>query len=488
MPTQTADPSIRPSDPVLAAEQAHLDRARAELRRMREAADGLDAAGERPLNAALLSHVLARRVASLGTTPARRCSSAGSTSAPTSARRPSTSGVVTSATAGGPGRRRLARAGLERLLPRLPRQADGRTPASPVRGRPRPPDRLRGRAPRHRAGPGARGGAAQRHPGRRDRAPAVRADARHRLDDPARAGRNRALRPHDEHLRPGGAGHGQDRGRSPPCRVAALLLPGRRWSEWGVLVVGPNRAFLDHIGAVLPSLAQVWVRHTTIDDLLDHGRVRATDTTAVARAQGRCPARRGARRPSAVWSQVRRPARGARRAPGGAPLASAGPRGAGGPRRARRAGRALLGRPGAAAAAARPPRHGPDGSRSASTRTTGSRTRSPARLRCGPTSRTSGRGLDPAGVLVGLFSDRGGPRGRDGGRAHRGGAADAALAAPSPQPGVRPGGPVPTWPWSTRRPASSSGRRGSGTSSSTRRRTSPRCSAAPSPGGSRPDR
>ena len=67
MPTQIA---ARPTDPVLAAEQAHLDRARDQLRRMREAADALDAArASDPLNAALLSHVLARRVASLRDDP-----------------------------------------------------------------------------------------------------------------------------------------------------------------------------------------------------------------------------------------------------------------------------------------------------------------------------------------------------------------------------------------------------------------------------------
>ena len=58
-------------------------------------------------------------------------------------------------------------------------------------------------------------------------------------------------------------------------RAAWLLYSFRsQLDRSGVLVVGPNRAFLDHIGAVLPSLGEVRVRHATIDTLLEHGRVR----------------------------------------------------------------------------------------------------------------------------------------------------------------------------------------------------------------------
>ena len=47
-------------------------------------------------------------------------------------------------------------------------------------------------------------------------------------------------------------------------RAAWLLYAHRdRLARSGVLVIGPNRAFLDHIGALLPALGEVAVRHTT---------------------------------------------------------------------------------------------------------------------------------------------------------------------------------------------------------------------------------
>ena len=88
-------------------------------------------------------------------------------------------------------------------------------------------------------------------------------------------------------------------------RAAWLLYSFRAQLERsGVLVVGPNRAFLDHIGAVLPSLGEVRVRHATIDSLLDHGRVRAQDPTEVATLKG--DARLAAVLHRAVWSHVGR--------------------------------------------------------------------------------------------------------------------------------------------------------------------------------------
>jgi DNA helicase IV len=52
-------------------------------------------------------------------------------------------------------------------------------------------------------------------------------------------------------------------------RAAWLLYAHRdRLARAGVLVVGPNRAFLEHVGAVLPSLGEVEVRHTTVEDLV----------------------------------------------------------------------------------------------------------------------------------------------------------------------------------------------------------------------------
>lgn len=92
-------------------------------------------------------------------------------------------------------------------------------------------------------------------------------------------------------------------------RAAWLLYAHRdRLARSGVLVIGPNRAFLDHIGAVLPALGEVAVRHTTIDDLVgaDAGvRVRGTDPHDRARLKG--DARMAEVLSRAVWGRVRRP-------------------------------------------------------------------------------------------------------------------------------------------------------------------------------------
>jgi len=72
-------------------------------------------------------------------------------------------------------------------------------------------------------------------------------------------------------------------------RAAWLLYAFReRLSRSGVLVIGPNRAFLDHIGAVLPALGEVEVRHAdcrVVARTDAHGRIRAAARCAqVARA------------------------------------------------------------------------------------------------------------------------------------------------------------------------------------------------------------
>ncbi len=86
-------------------------------------------------------------------------------------------------------------------------------------------------------------------------------------------------------------------------RAAWLLYSFRSQLERsGVLVVGPNRAFLDHIGAVLPSLGEVRVKHATIDTLLEHGTVRADDPTDVAVLKGDARLAEVLRR--AVWAHV----------------------------------------------------------------------------------------------------------------------------------------------------------------------------------------
>ncbi|KRB45694.1 AAA family ATPase [Terrabacter sp. Root181] len=89
-------------------------------------------------------------------------------------------------------------------------------------------------------------------------------------------------------------------------RAAWLLYSFReRLDRSGVLVVGPNRAFLDHIGAVLPSLGEVRVGHATIQSLLEHGRVRTDEPAEVATLKGDARLASVLRR--AVWSSLVRP-------------------------------------------------------------------------------------------------------------------------------------------------------------------------------------
>ncbi|NLU80194.1 AAA family ATPase [Micromonospora sp. HNM0581] len=66
-------------------------------------------------------------------------------------------------------------------------------------------------------------------------------------------------------------------------RAAYLLyLHRERLRRSKVLVVGPNRAFLGYIAAVLPALGEVEVEQATVEDLLDQVPVRAADPPAVA--------------------------------------------------------------------------------------------------------------------------------------------------------------------------------------------------------------
>ncbi|MEV0336277.1 RNA polymerase recycling motor ATPase HelR [Nocardia sp. NPDC050717] len=70
-------------------------------------------------------------------------------------------------------------------------------------------------------------------------------------------------------------------------RVAYLLYTQRaRMERQGVLVVGPNPAFLQHISHVLPSLGETNVVFTTAGELLPGLRVTAEDTPAAARHKG----------------------------------------------------------------------------------------------------------------------------------------------------------------------------------------------------------
>ncbi|GAA3056506.1 RNA polymerase recycling motor ATPase HelR [Actinokineospora globicatena] len=70
-------------------------------------------------------------------------------------------------------------------------------------------------------------------------------------------------------------------------RVAYLLYTQReRMERHGVLVVGPNPAFLSHISRVLPSLGESDVVFMTAGDLVPGLRVTAEDAPEVARVKG----------------------------------------------------------------------------------------------------------------------------------------------------------------------------------------------------------
>jgi DNA helicase IV len=70
-------------------------------------------------------------------------------------------------------------------------------------------------------------------------------------------------------------------------RVAYLLYTQReRMERHGVLVVGPNPAFLNHIGRVLPSLGESDVVFMTTGDLVPGLHVTAEDTSEAARLKG----------------------------------------------------------------------------------------------------------------------------------------------------------------------------------------------------------
>src|SRR4051812_45406926 len=64
-------------------------------------------------------------------------------------------------------------------------------------------------------------------------------------------------------------------------RAAYLLYVHReRLRRAAVLVLGPNRAFLRYIAAVLPALGEIEVTQSTVDDLIARQPVRSVDTPA----------------------------------------------------------------------------------------------------------------------------------------------------------------------------------------------------------------
>ncbi|HEX7107435.1 MAG TPA: AAA family ATPase [Acidothermaceae bacterium] len=86
-------------------------------------------------------------------------------------------------------------------------------------------------------------------------------------------------------------------------RAAYLLYAYRaKLRSGGVLVVGPNAAFLRYIEQVLPALGEVEVTQVTIDELVAHGKVRAVDPPNLQRLKGDVRMAELLRR--AVWEPV----------------------------------------------------------------------------------------------------------------------------------------------------------------------------------------
>jgi hypothetical protein len=90
-------------------------------------------------------------------------------------------------------------------------------------------------------------------------------------------------------------------------RVAYLLYAyPERMSRGGVVVVGPNRAFLAYIRNVLPALGELNVTQLPVTDLLSTVPVRAVDPERAARIKGDARMAEVLRR--ALWQQLAEPA------------------------------------------------------------------------------------------------------------------------------------------------------------------------------------
>ena len=289
-----------PTTDVLAREQAHLDHARDELRRMREAADRLDASTAGDAYASeLLGRVLARRVASLTDDP-RTTLFFGRIDV----RTPDT--VETFHI----GRRHVSDDSGDPVV------VDWRAPISTAFYRASPADPMgvelrrrfgvdRGRLTAYEDERLTQGGTT-------DHSAILAAEIERPRAGPMRDIVSTIQPEQDEIVRSdlstsicvqGAPGTGKT---AVGLHRAAWLLYAFRsqLDRSGVLVVGPNHAFLDHIGAVLPSLGELRVRHSTIGSLLEHGRVRATESTGVAHLKGDARLAEVLRR--AVWSHLRR--------------------------------------------------------------------------------------------------------------------------------------------------------------------------------------
>jgi len=101
-------------------------------------------------------------------------------------------------------------------------------------------------------------------------------------------------------------------------RVAYLLYAHKEQvTRRGVVVVGPNLAFLSYIRNVLPALGELDVTQTTVADLVASTPIKATDTDEAATVKGDTRMAEVLR--NALWANLRAPAealvvsRGARR-------------------------------------------------------------------------------------------------------------------------------------------------------------------------------
>ena len=101
-------------------------------------------------------------------------------------------------------------------------------------------------------------------------------------------------------------------------RIAYLLYAySERVGRRGVLVIGPNRAFLAYIRDVLPALGEIDVSQLTVTELAATVPVRGQDSVAAARVKGDARMAEVLRR--AIWSRLAEPleplvlSRGARR-------------------------------------------------------------------------------------------------------------------------------------------------------------------------------
>jgi len=299
VPAPTAD-ATRTSDPVLAREQAHLDHARSELRRMRKDTDRLDAAkASDAYSSELLGRVLARRVASLQDDPhttlffgridtrtehgaetfhigRRHVSDDRGDPVVVDWRAPISTAFYRASPTAPMGVHLRRRFGVDRG--RLTAYEDERLTAGDATAQ---SGILAAEIERPRSGP------------MRDIVSTIQPEQ----DEIVRSDIGTSI------CVQGAPGTGKT---AVGLHRAAWLLYSFRaqLDRSGVLVVGPNRAFLDHIGAVLPSLGEARVGHATLDTLLDHGRVRAQDPTDVAVLKGDARLATVLRR--AVWAHVGR--------------------------------------------------------------------------------------------------------------------------------------------------------------------------------------